>query len=86
MILGSFWWTFAAAIGSMALGVAVVIVTGVLAFYFGGDLYRWLWPRLLAWRRQRRLLRESRMLRRVELTSEDFDDWCEVPDDEPGDV
>jgi hypothetical protein len=82
VILGSFWWTFGIGVLICAVGLAVVVTSGVLAFFFAGDLYTWLRPRLLAWHRRQRLLRESRQLRRVALTSEDFGDWCEVLDDE----
>lgn len=82
MILGSFWWTFVVAVLALAVGAAVIVTAGVLSFYVGADLYRWLRARVPGWREYRRLLRESRQLRRLELTSEDFDDWCEVRDDE----
>lgn len=83
MILGSFWWTFLAVVVATAVGLSVIVVSGVVSFYLGRDLYSWARPRLLARHRRRRLLRESRRLRRAELTSEDFDDWCAVVDDEP---
>ena len=82
MILGSFWWTLGVSVLSCAVGMAVVVTSGVVSFLFAGDLYTWLRPRLLAWHRRQGLLRESRQLRRVRLTSEDFGDWCEVIDDE----
>jgi hypothetical protein len=82
VILGSFWWTLGIGVLSCAVGLAVVVASGVVACLVAGDLYTWLRPRLLAWHRRQRLLRESRQLRRVALTSEDFGDWCEVRDDE----
>lgn len=78
MTVGGVLWIFLLIVIGCAGALAMIAASGSFGFFIGIDAHHWLKRRLRAGRNQHRALREARQLRRYPLTTDDFDDWCEV--------
>jgi hypothetical protein len=61
----------------VVVGAVVGSFLSVVAKDFGRDAYRVVKVRRHRWLHNHMLRRQARQLRRIELTSEDFEDWTE---------